>query len=142
MYIYILKHAHTHTRRTSKDLTEADITLPTMVCIVKALIFLVVMYGCESWTIKKAESVTCSVMSNSLWPMDWSLPGSYVHVILQARILGWVAIPFSRGSFWPRDQIYVSCITGRFLPSELPVYMYMNFVIFSKIYNSIIGSQF
>ena len=30
-------------------------TLPTKVCIVKAIVFLVVMYGCESWTIKKAE---------------------------------------------------------------------------------------
>ena len=32
-----------------------DITLPTKVCLVKGMIFLVVMYGCESWTIKKAE---------------------------------------------------------------------------------------
>ena len=32
-----------------------DITLPTKVCVVKAMIFPVVMYGCESWTIKKAE---------------------------------------------------------------------------------------
>ena len=32
-----------------------DITLPTMVCLVKAIVFPVVMYGCESWTIKKAE---------------------------------------------------------------------------------------
>ena len=32
-----------------------DITLPTKVCIVKVMIFIVVMYGCESWTIKKAE---------------------------------------------------------------------------------------
>ena len=31
------------------------ITLPTNVCLVKAMVFLVVMYGCESWTIKKAE---------------------------------------------------------------------------------------
>ena len=32
-----------------------DITLPTEVCLVKAIVFLVVMYGCESWTVKKAE---------------------------------------------------------------------------------------
>ena len=32
-----------------------DITLPTKVCLVKAMVFLVVIYGCESWTIKKAE---------------------------------------------------------------------------------------
>ena len=33
-----------------------DITLPTKVCLIKAVVFPVVMYGCESWTIKKAES--------------------------------------------------------------------------------------
>ena len=36
-------------------LKSRDITLPTKVCLVKAMIFLVVMYGCESWMIKKAE---------------------------------------------------------------------------------------
>ena len=36
-------------------LKSRDITLPTKVCIVKAMVFAVVMYGCESWTIKKAE---------------------------------------------------------------------------------------
>ena len=36
-------------------LKSKDITLPTKVCLVKAMVFLVVMYGCESWTIKKAE---------------------------------------------------------------------------------------
>ena len=32
-----------------------DITLPTKACLVKAMVFLVVVYGCESWTVKKAE---------------------------------------------------------------------------------------
>ena len=36
-------------------LKNRDITLPTKVCLVKALVFPVVMYGCKSWTIKKAE---------------------------------------------------------------------------------------
>ena len=36
-------------------LKSRDITLPTKVYLVKALVFLVVMYGCESWSIKKAE---------------------------------------------------------------------------------------
>ena len=36
-------------------LKSRDITLPTMVCLVKAIVFPVVMFGCESWTIKKAE---------------------------------------------------------------------------------------
>ena len=47
-------------------------------------------------------------------PMDCSLPGSSVHEIFQARILEWVAIPFSRGSSQPRDWTQVSCITGEF----------------------------
>ena len=36
-------------------LKSRDITLPTMVCLVKAMVFPVVIYGCESWTVKKAE---------------------------------------------------------------------------------------
>ena len=36
-------------------LKSRDITLPTKVCLVKAMVFPVVLYGCESWTIKKAE---------------------------------------------------------------------------------------
>ena len=42
---------------TSLDsiLKSRDITLPTKVCLVKAMVFLVVMYGCESWTVKKVE---------------------------------------------------------------------------------------
>ena len=43
-------------------------------------------------------------------PMDCSPLGSSVHGISQARILECVAISFSKGSFWPRDQIQVSCI--------------------------------
>ena len=46
--------------------------------------------------------------------MDFSLPGSSVHGILQARILEWAAFSFSRGSYWLRDWTQVSCITGRF----------------------------
>ena len=46
-------------------------------------------------------------------PMDYSLPGSSVHEILQARILEWVVISFSRGSSRPRDRTRVSCIGVR-----------------------------
>ena len=46
--------------------------------------------------------------------MDCSLPGSSVHGIVQARILEWVAISFSRGSSQPRDQTRVSHIAGRY----------------------------
>ena len=61
--------------------------------------------------------------SSHVWlsdSMDCSLPGSSVHGILQARILEWVAIPFSRGSSQPRDRTQVSCIAGDSLLSEPP----------------------
>ena len=48
-------------------------------------------------------------------PTDCSPPGSNVLGIFQARILEWVAIPFCRGSSWPRDQTQLSCIADRFL---------------------------
>ena len=41
--------------------------------------------------------------------MDCSPPGISVHGILQARILEWVAIPFSRGSSWPNDRTHIFC---------------------------------
>ena len=47
-------------------------------------------------------------------PLDCSPPGSSVHGILQARILEWFAISFSRGSSQPRDRTQVSHIVGRF----------------------------
>ena len=59
---------------------------------------------------KKSKSVSHSVMSNSYDPMDYSPPGSSIHRILQARILEWVANPFSRGSSQPRDRTHVSCM--------------------------------
>ena len=45
--------------------------------------------------------------------MECSPLGYSVHGLLQARILEWVAIPFSRGSSGPRDQTWISCIVGR-----------------------------
>ena len=54
---------------------------------------------------------SCPTLCN---PMDYSLPGSSVHGILQAKILQWLAIPFSRGSSRCRDGTQVSCVAGRF----------------------------
>ena len=44
-----------------------DITLPTKVCLVKAMVFPVVMYGCERWTVKKAECRRIDVFELSCW---------------------------------------------------------------------------
>ena len=48
-------------------LKSKDITLPIKVCLVKATVFLVVMYGCESWTIKKAEHQRIDAFELSCW---------------------------------------------------------------------------
>ena len=59
-------------------------------------------------------------------PLYYSLPGSSVHGILQARLLGWVAISYFRGSSRPRDLTHVSCVScisyiaGRFFITEPP----------------------
>ena len=66
----------------------------------------------ERQNLLKERKWSCSVVS-LCDPMDCSLPGSSVHGIFQARILQWIAIPFSRGSSQPRDQTQVSSIAGR-----------------------------
>ena len=73
-----------------------DITLPTKVHLVKAIVFPVVMYGCECWTIKKAAAAAKSLQSCLTLrdPIDGSPPGSPIPEILQARTLEWVAISF------------------------------------------------
>ena len=69
------------------------------------------------WGTREAQ---CRLMScaTSLWlyptlcdPVDYSLPGSSVHGILQTEILEWVAMPFSRASSWPRDGTCLSCVS-------------------------------
>ena len=57
------------------------------------------------------QSWDCTTLFDA---MDCSLLGSSVHGILQARILKWVAIPFSRGYSWLRDWTHISCIVGGF----------------------------
>ena len=79
-------------------LKSRDITLPTKVHLVKAMVFPVVMYGCESWTVKKPAAAAAKSLQSCLTlcdPIDGSPPGSPIPRILQARILEWVAISFS-----------------------------------------------
>ena len=59
--------------------------------------------------VKEKFAQLCPTLCN---PMDYT-----AHEILQARILEWVAFPFSRGSSQPRDQTQVSCIAGGFFTS-------------------------
>ena len=75
------------------------------------------MYNIK-WKVK--EVLVAQLCLTICDPMDCRLPGFSVHGILQARILEWVAISSSRGFSWPKDRTWVSCIAGRFLPSEPP----------------------
>ena len=63
----------------------------------------------SSHLMKSESPQSCPILCG---PMDYT-----VHGILQARILEWVAFPFSRGSSWSRNQTGVSCIVGGFLTS-------------------------
>ena len=76
-----------------------------------------------SWKCEEGSNSTTSAWVHAkllqswliLWdPMDYSLPGSPVRGILQARIMEWVVISFSRGSSPLRDQPRVSCLAGEF----------------------------
>ena len=59
---------------------------------------------------------SCSVVSDSLQPLgDYSPPGSSVHEIFQARILEWVAMPFSRGPSQPKDQTSLRLLHYRWI---------------------------
>ena len=64
--------------------------------------------------------LVASVVPDSLQPHRLYPPDSSIHGILQARILEWIAIPFSRGSFQPRNQSWISCIAGKLFTSEPP----------------------
>ena len=82
------------------------------------------LYSCKKLLAKNSASTcVCYSLSHVLTlcdPMDCSSPGFSVHEILQARILEWVASPFSRRSSQSRDWTWVSCIAGR-LSSEPPI---------------------
>ena len=59
--------------------------------------------------------------------MDCSLPASSVHGISQARILEWVSISFSRGSFWPRNWTCISCVSciGRRILCHWAIWLFL-----------------
>ena len=58
-----------------------------------------------------AFMLSYSVVVTLCDPMNYISPDSSVHGISQARMLEWVAISFSRGSSWPRDQTHISCVS-------------------------------
>ena len=63
------------------------------------------------WSYRKLQVVCAQSCPTLCDPLNCSLPGSSIRGILQARIMEWVAISFSRGSSWPRDSTCISCST-------------------------------
>ena len=97
-------------------------------------------YICVCESVKVLFVQSCMTLCN---PIEYSLLGSYVHGILQARILDWVAIPFSRGSSRLRDQTRVSCITGRFFiiwGSREAIYVCMAYIYDNPLQYSCLGN--
>ena len=68
----------------------------------------------QPWSEWQSVNQSCPTLFD---PMDYSIPGSSIHGIFQARILAWVAFPFSKRSSQPRNQTQVSHTAGRFFTS-------------------------
>ena len=109
-------------RKRSLHKLFSPATLFTIPCLLYTLL---VWCGC----------VSHSVVPDSLRPIDYSPPGSSVHGILQARILEWVAIPFSRRSSQSCYQTGSPALQADSLPSEPPGKPLIESYIFSKITN-------
>jgi len=89
------------------------VLLRTYYCWYYSNVFLI-FYKILKNLLEKAVQGLCSVAQSSLTlcnPLDYSLPGSFVHGLFQAGILEWVAISSSSGSSWPRDQTCVSLVS-------------------------------
>ena len=69
-----------------------DITLPTKVCLVKAMVFPVVMYGCESWTVKKAERRRTDAFELWCWRRLLRVPWTAIQPVYPKGDQSWVFI--------------------------------------------------
>ena len=87
------------------------------------------------WLCVCSVAQLCPILCN---PMNYNLPGSAIHGISQTRILGHVAISSSRGSFRPRDQTDVSCISCiacGFFTTELQLFLHKSALISKRPYS-------
>jgi len=92
-------------------LKSRDVTLPTKVHLVKALVFPVVMYGCEIWTVKKAEGQTIDAFELWYWRrllrFPWTAGRSYQSIIMEINPECLLEGPMLKLSetpiFWPPD---------------------------------------
>ena len=84
-----------------------DITLPTKVCLVKAMVFPVVMYGCESWTIKKAECQRIDVFELWCWRrllrLPWTARRPNQSILKEWVFIGKTDVEAETPILWPPD---------------------------------------
>ena len=120
-YIRILKWSHILRYRSCifRDAVSAVCMLVTLCCC----------FQLSMWRLKTIKQVNRASVLSSLvtklfqlfcHPIDCGPPGSSVHGILQSRIMEWLAIPFSSGSFWLRDKTCVCWLAGGFFTTEPP----------------------
>ena len=87
-------------------LKSRDIILPTKVCLVKAIIFPVVMYGCESWTVKKTERRRIDAFKLWCWrrllPVPWTARRSNQSIIKE-MFIGRTDVEAETPVLWPPD---------------------------------------
>ena len=116
-----LTHAHTHTH--THFLQHRILLSCHLPCSFPSGLVSILSFNIQNTARKPSSKVWFELLQFSLVaqlcptlcdPVDCSPPGFSVYGILQARILEWVAIPFSRGSSQLRDQTWVSRIGGRF----------------------------
>ena len=89
-------------------LKSRGITLPTKVCLVKAMVFPVVMYGCESWTVKKAERRRTDAFELWCWRRLLRVPWTAIQPVYPKGDQSWVFIGRTDAEaetpiFWPPD---------------------------------------
>ena len=99
---------------TVRGVTRSQTQLSDPVCFFAISVYHLYHYHHEILCVSSGSRLTfCN-------PVDYSSPGSSVHEIFQARILEWVAMPSSRGTFPFRDWTCTSCIAGGFFTTGLP----------------------
>ena len=90
-------------------LKSRDITLPTKVCLIKAMVFPVVIYGCDSWTIKKAECRRIYAFKRGYWRrllrVPWTARRSYQSILreISPGCSGRTDVEAETPILWPPD---------------------------------------
>ena len=111
IHIYIVFYnEHAYSEEKGKE-NMKEIWTKKGVSLAKSNHYVMLFYKIGSMKVRVLVTQLCPTLCD---PIYLSLAGSSVHGILQARILEWVAIPFSRGSSWHRDLTQVSLILCRF----------------------------